>query len=183
MTWHGVVSLLDDEHYALVEHLWDELRAKLGECGLCKMPFPHFSYHVAEQYDVDLVESVLPRLASHRATFRVRTAGLGVFSGDHPVLYVPVVRNPALSTLHQRLWQELAEASTGTLEYYHPERWMPHITLADGDVLKDHLPDVVHLLSARAFNWEIEVTNLSLIYDTGTSQGVRLRFDVPSATG
>jgi 2'-5' RNA ligase len=60
---------------------------------------------------------------------------------------------------------------------------MPHITLADGDVLKDHLPDVVHLLSARAFGWEIEVTNLSLIYDTGTSQGVRLRFDLPSDTG
>ena len=25
---HGVVSLLDDEHYALVEHLWDELEIR-----------------------------------------------------------------------------------------------------------------------------------------------------------
>lgn len=176
---HGVVSLLDAEHYSLVERLWDELEAGLGVGGLYNTPFPHFSYHVAEGYDVDLLESILRRFTSHSATFRVRTAGLSVFSGDHPVLYVAVVRSPALTALHQRLWQELAEASAGAVEYYHPERWVPHITLADGDVLKDHLPDVVHMLSARAFDWEIEVTNLSLIYYTGTAQEVRLRFDLP----
>jgi len=110
-------------------------------------------------------------------------AGLGVFPGDHPVLYIAVVRSLALSVLHQKLWRELAGASTGAVEYYHPERWMPHITIADGDVLKDHLPEVVRLLSARAFDWEIEVTNLSLIYDTGTIQEVRLRFDLLSDEG
>ena len=180
---HGVVSLLDKQHYALVEHLWDELETGLAVTGLYQTPFPHFSYHVAEGYDLDLLGSILMRVASRCAMFRVRTAGLGVFSGDHPVLYVPVVRTPALSALHRRLWQELATASAGAVEYYHPERWMPHITLADGDVLKDHLPHIVRMLSAREFAWEIEVTNLSLIYDTGTSQGVRLRFDLPSDTG
>ncbi len=177
---HGVVSLLDDKHYALVEHLWDELETELGARGLYNTPFPHFSYHVAEGYDVHLLESILPRVVSGCATFRVRTAGLGVFSGDHPVLYVAVVRSPALSALHQRLWRELAGGSAGTVDYYHPERWMPHITLADGGVLKDHLPDVVRMLNARTFDWEIEVTNLSLIYDAGAAQEVRLRFDLPS---
>jgi 2'-5' RNA ligase len=177
---HGVVSLLDDEHHALVEHLWDELETRLGVRGLYKTPIPHFSYHVAEGYDVHLLEPILRRFASRCATFRARTAGLGVFSGDHPVLYVAVVRSPTLTALHQRLWQELGGASTGAAEYYHPERWMPHITLADGDVLKEHLPEIVRMLSARAFDWEVEVTNLSLIYDTGTTQEVRLRFDLPS---
>jgi 2'-5' RNA ligase len=177
---HGVVSLLDEEHCALVEHLWDKLETGLGVRGLYKTPFPHFSYHVAEGYDEDLLESILRRLATHYATFRVRTAGLGVFPGIHPVLYVPVVRNSTLSALHQRLWRELAEASAGMVDYYHPERWMPHITLANGEMLKDHLTEVVRVLSARGFDWEIEVNNLSLIYDTGTTQEVRLRFDLAS---
>ena len=183
MTMHGVVSLLDDEHYALAEHLWDEIEAGLGVHGLYNTPFPHFSYHVAEGYDVDLLESILRRCASHCTPFRVRTAGLGVFLGDYPVLYVVVVRSPALSALQQRLWRELAGASAGTVEFYHPERWMPHITLADGDVLKDHLPDIVRMLSARAFDWEIELNNLSLIYDTGTDQGVQLCFDLLPGAG
>jgi 2'-5' RNA ligase len=182
MTMHGVVSLLDDEHYALVEDLWDELEKRLGVRGLYNTPFPHFSYHVAEGYDVDLLESILPRLASRCATFRVRTAGLGVFSGDHPVLYVAVVRSPTLTALQQTLWQELAGASVGTVEYCDPEQWVPHITLANGDVLKDQLPEIVRMLSPRAFDWDIAASNLSLIYDTGTAQEVRLRFDLlPSA--
>jgi 2'-5' RNA ligase len=180
MAMHGVVSLLDDEHYALVEHLWDELEAGLGVRGLYQTPIPHFSYHVAEGYDVHLLEPILRRLASRCAMFRARTAGLGVFPGDHPVLYVAVVRSPALSALHQKLWRELAGASTGAVEYYHPERWMPHITLAHGDMFKDHLPDIVQMLSARAFDWEIEVNNLALICDAGATQEVRLRFDLPS---
>ena len=179
---HGVVSLLDDEHYALIEHLWDELETELGVRGLYNTPLPHFSYHVAERYDVDLLESVLPRLASNYPPFRVRTAGLGIFSGDHPVLYVAVVRSPALTALHRTLWQELAGASAGAVEYYHPEQWMPHITLADGHVLKDHLPDVARLLSARAFDWEIEVDNLALIHDTGAVQEVRCCFGLLSGT-
>lgn len=180
---HGVVSLLDDKHCALVEHLWDELETGPGVRGLYKTPFPHFSYHVAEGYDVDLLESILPYLASHYLPLRVRTTGLGIFSGDHPVLHVAVVRSPVLSALHKRLWHGLTTASAGTVEYYHPEQWMPHITLADGDALKEHLPDVVRLLSPLAFDWEIEVNNLSLIYDMGTTQEVQLRFDLSPGTG
>ncbi len=180
---HGVVSLLDDEHYALVEDLWDELEKRLDVCGLYGTPFPHFSYHVAKGYDVDLLESILRRCASHCTPFRVRTAGLGVFSGDHPVLYVAVVRSPALTALHRTLWQELAGVSAGAVEYYHPEQWMPHITLADSDALKDHLPEIVRMLSPRAFDWDVEASNLSLIYDTGTAQEVRLRFDLLPGAG
>jgi len=179
---YGVVSLLDDKHCALVEHLWDELETELGVRSLYDTPLPHFSYHVAEAYDVDLLEPILRQFDSQCATFRVRTAGLGIFPGDHPVLYVPVVRTSALTAVHQRLWQELAGASTGTIEYYHPERWMPHITLADGDVLKDHLPNIIRMLSARTFDWEIEVTNLSFIHDTGTVQEARLCFGLLSDT-
>jgi 2'-5' RNA ligase len=182
MMLHGVVSLLDDQHYALVENLWDELETEYAIRSHYQTPFPHFSYHVAEEYDTDLVESILPRVTSRCDTFRVRTAGLGIFSGDHPVLYLPVVRSPALSALHQKLWHELAEASAGTVEYYHPEWWMPHITLAGGEALKDHLPDIVRVLSARSFDWEIEVDNLSLICDMGTAQDVRVRFDLQSDT-
>ena len=60
---------------------------------------------------------------------------------------------------------------------------MPHITLADGEMLKEHLPDVVRMLSPQAFDWEIEVNNLSLIYDPGTDQGVLLRFDLLPCAG
>ena len=89
---HGVVSLLDDEHSKLAEALWAELEKELGLRGVYVTPFSHFSYHVAQGYDVTRLEPRLRQVASHAQAFRVRTSGLGIFTGRPPVLYLPVVR-------------------------------------------------------------------------------------------
>jgi 2'-5' RNA ligase len=175
---HGVVSLLDDVHYALVEKLWDELAQKFDVRGIYVTPFPHFSYQVAESYDVEAVESVLRDVAGRTRPFRVRTAGLGIFTVASPILHIPIVRSPELTAFHAELWRALPQTPTGKVAaYYQPEAWVPHITLAHGDVDAAKVGEVIARLSARNFHWEITVNNLSLIYDTGTEQGLRCRFN------
>ena len=49
--------------------------------------------------------------------------------------------------------------------------------LAHGDIDQDKLAEVVRYLCRRNFHWEFNVTNVSMIYDTGREQGVRCRFD------
>jgi 2'-5' RNA ligase len=110
---HGVVSLLDSTHYEQVERLWAELEARFGVRGVYMTPYPHVSYHVAAAYDLARLEPILRALAGETAPFRVRTAGLGVFTGAQPVLYLPVVRTVPLSHLHARLWEALAPAAGG----------------------------------------------------------------------
>lgn len=174
---HGIVSLLDDEHYALVEDIWAELEREFGVHGLYTTPFPHFSYQVAVGYDVEAVGDYLQELTQNTRPFRVRTAGLGVFTLIQPVLYIPIVRSPELSRLHQKLWDDLTKKATGAVNYYDPEMWMPHITLAHGDIDRDKLAEIVRAMSQRSFHWEATVNNLSLIYDTGTKQGLRCRYN------
>ncbi len=53
---HAIVSLLDDDHYKLIEDLWAELRREFSVQGVYITPYPHFSYQVAQDYDVDLLE-------------------------------------------------------------------------------------------------------------------------------
>ncbi|MGH9903221.1 MAG: 2'-5' RNA ligase family protein, partial [Pyrinomonadaceae bacterium] len=172
-----VVSLLDDEHYALVESIWDELERGFGVRGTYTTPFPHFSYQVAENYDVGEVEAVLQKISSRAAPFEIKTAGLGIFNLTHPVLYIPVVRSPELSALHELLWGEIARFATAAPKYYQPDMWMPHITLAHGDVDWEKLVEIVRALRDRQFHWEVKVNNLSIIYDTGAEQGLRCRFN------
>jgi hypothetical protein len=74
---HGVVSLLDDEHWRAVEALWAELRDRFGLRDVPVVPFPHFSYHVAADYDFDALEATLDRFAAATPPFRVRAGGLG----------------------------------------------------------------------------------------------------------
>jgi 2'-5' RNA ligase len=175
---HAIISLLDDDHYKLIEDLWAELRREFSVQGVYITPYPHFSYQVAQDYDVDLLEPIFERITSNITTFKVRTGGLGVFTGASPVLYIPVVRSLELTQLHQELWHETFTAGSGLQEYYHPDQWMPHITLGFGDMNKGNLSQIIPYLANRDFNWEITINNIALIYDTGTKQELKSRFDI-----
>jgi 2'-5' RNA ligase len=175
---HGIVSLLDNDHNQLIEEIWAELEREFSVHGVYITPYPHLSYHVAQAYDIDKIELVLQRITSNITTFNVKTSGLGVFTGTSPVLYIPVVRSLELTQLHEELWQEISPVSSGVQEYYNPDQWMPHITIGFGDISKDKLLQMIPLLAERDFNWEITVNNIALIYDTGTKQEMKSRFDI-----
>jgi len=174
----GVVTLLDDRHYARVGAIWEELGQKFDVRGMYVTPFPHFSYQVADAYDEQACETFLRELAARTRPFRVRTSGLGIFTVANPILYIPLVRSPQLSRLHEELWNSARQSTPGAVaHYYCPNEWAPHITLAQGDIDQDKLAAIIRVLSSRNFHWEITVNNLSMIYDTGKEQGVRCRFD------
>ncbi len=101
---HGVVSLLDGVHQQAIADLWDELEQTCGIKRLREiLPYPHVSYHVAEEYDFDRLDGALTRLAATSAPFVVQTTGVGIFTGASPVLYLAVVRNPELTRYQQRV--------------------------------------------------------------------------------
>ena len=162
---HGVVSLLDHKHHQLVKDLWAELAREFSVRQVYKAPEPHFSYQLARHYDVKSLESALRRFAASRISFQVRAGGLGIFTGPHPVIYIPVVRSPELTQFHKALWQEISSTGSGIEDYYHPAYWVPHITIGIGDMKKDNLSQIVRLLAERDFNWEMTVDNIALIYD------------------
>jgi 2'-5' RNA ligase len=177
----GIVSLLDVEHQNRVESLWRELEQTFGLRGVYATRFPHFSYHVAEAYDESRLTSVLARLAQDHAPFHIYTTGLGIFTGPQPVLYIPVVRTPKLTLLHQELWLAVNEAASGTVELYHPRAWVPHITLANGDIHNEMLPDVISRIGGRSFSWKVTVARITVVISAGTTCERQLHFSLQGA--
>ena len=175
---YGIASLLDDKHYQLVENLWLELKARFGVGHPDATAYPHFSYHVAEGYDEVRLAVLLKRLADETAVFNVNTAGIGIFTGSEPVVYIPVARSPALTHLHQIIWPPIDAFSQGSVAYYQPSVWFPHITLGHVDINEKNLGAIIGWLNGQAsFNWQIQVNNFSLI---GGPSGVhQRRFRVP----
>lgn len=177
---HGIVSLLDDDHYRMVEDVWAGLEEALGLRGVYVTPYPHLSYHVADHYDLEQVEGILQEFARTTASFEVTTTGLGIFTeGIQPVVYVTVARSPKLSAANARLWPLLAEASAGIIDYYHADRWVPHITLGFGDVTRENLPDVIRVLSDWDFNWQIRVDNVALLFNEADARRDMLKMHYP----
>jgi 2'-5' RNA ligase len=173
---HGIVSLLDSAHDRLVEALWVELDAVCSMRGVYVTPFPHFSYHVAEQYEGDKLVEIVRQVARDTVSFHIRTTGLGMFTGAQPVLYLPIVRTSELSRLHHTLWHAIAPVSSGRVDHYHPDLWMPHITIGFGDVDAESAAAAIRLLDARTYDWDIAIDNLAIVYDTGARQAIRSRY-------
>lgn len=172
----GVVSLLDDRHTQIVHNIWQELKTKCGIAGTQVPEFPHFSYHVAESYDEEPLRLLLKNITARQKTFKVKTTGLGIFNGGTPVLFIPVVRDPSLTLLHQSIYPALSATTNTSQSYYEPQSWMPHITLAQGDLTPQNLPEVICLLNDRNFAWEIEINNLTLL----STEAIKTRFDFDS---
>lgn len=175
---HGIVSLLPQPYYGEVEKIWDQLGNDFGLNGIRVTPFPHFSWQIGEDYDERLLLDTLEKLSQQSSAFTVRTTGLGVFSGVQPVIFIPLVKSPQLIDFHQHIWQHLEAAGTGISPYYNPENWVPHISLAYGDVTPENLGTVMETLAFRTFNWEFEVNNFVYIYEPDGEVGtIRIRVD------
>ncbi|MBI5347998.1 MAG: 2'-5' RNA ligase family protein [Chloroflexi bacterium] len=163
----GIVSLLDDPYAQIVHAIWDELKTKCGIVGTQVPRFPHFSYHVAERYDDDALKRALHTLTSSQKVFKVKTAGLGIFTTPDPVVFVNVVCDSTLAALHESIYAAVHSVSHNAVTYYQPHHWFPHITLAQSDLTRDTLPDVIPtLINAQNFEWEISVNNITWLSET-----------------
>jgi len=175
---NGIASILDAPAAGRVEEIWRELEVRCGLTGVKITPFPHFSWQVAEEYDIPALESALQEVVRTARPFPVRTTGLGLFTGDKPILHVPLVKDRELLEFHALLWEATRACAIGAQPYYVPEAWMPHITLAYGDVTSANLDCAMQFLAFQSFDWEIRVDNLIFIAQSEgvTVEACRYRF-------
>ncbi len=176
---HGpeaVVSVLSGYHGEQVATLWAELRREFNVTGVYETPVPHISYHVAENYEADTLDDVLQDFARTWAPFHITTAGLGLFSGPQPVLYIAVVRDAHLAALQEQIVRRLGPIAHGPICHYLPENWLPHITLTIGHVNHDMLAAITAYLCRRSLHWRIPIDNLAIICDNCGVRGVTVQY-------
>ncbi len=161
----GIVSLLPQPFYKQVEEIWNELEEKFGLTGIRITPYPHFSWEIADHYDQAGLELVLKTIAERTKPFTVNSTGLGIFSGEHPVIFIPVIKSPELSAFHQQVWKALLSTGQGISELYAPRSWVPHISLAYLDVTPQNMGEIMEILAFRTYNWQFQVNNFVHIYE------------------
>jgi len=161
---YAIVSLLDAPHYTEMEDLWRELESECGLAGISFTPLPHFSWHLAAEYDFNALENALEKIAIESAPFTIRATGLGLFTGPSPVLFIPLVKNQKLASFHQCVWENVYPLAVSASSHYAPEVWVPHITVGYGDVSPIKLGCAMEKLAFRFFDWEIQVDHIALVY-------------------
>jgi 2'-5' RNA ligase len=160
---NGIASLLDGPATSHIERLWQDLEARCGLVGVKLTPFPHFTWQVTENYDLSRFEVALHALAGQVQPFSIHTSGLGLFTGENPIVYVSIVKDEPLMRFHSLLWEKMAGIAFHPALYYSPAQWVPHITLGYKDLTSANLDCVMQSLAFQSFNWEIQIDNLILV--------------------
>jgi len=174
---HGLVCLLPSPLYGEVEGVWYELEEHCGLNGIRVTPYPHFSWCIAQGYEEAELKRIVEEIARSAEPFEVWTAGIGIFTGVKPVIYIPVVKTRQLVGLHETIWKATGEALTGMAGHYGPGCYMPHISLAYEDVDEARLKCAMQRLAFRDFSRKFEVNNISFIYEPEGQTG-ELKFSV-----
>lgn len=168
-------SILDVDRSDQVRTLWRLLEDR---CGYARPPDsiePHFVWQVADSYDWQTLEDVIPRLARRIPAFTIDTTGIGIFTGANPHIYIPIVRTRRLDSIHQLLWEKILPCSLMASLDYAPAAWVPHISLANMGVSSTNLTCVAEQLVRQDFSWKISVDNFAVLEDP-TSSSAKMRY-------
>lgn len=168
---HGLVSLLPEPFYARVETIWQELETRFGLSGIQVTPYPHFSWQIGEDYPQNLLDEAAQNVSASTPPLTVTTGGLGLFTGERPVIYISVVKTPTLSAVHKLIWERFKNVCNGVSPLYSPESWMPHISIAYEDVTAKNIGPVMQWLAFQDFNWEMTIDNISFICEPSGTIG------------
>ena len=174
MTHRAVVSLLDADHEVAVRRIWDRLAEHGLETDLWVTLIPYITYHVAAAYPDNMVEN-LSLVAGETRPFGIRTAGLGMFPGESPVIYLPVVRSEAVDHVHGRIWDSMEQTADGVNQLYSPPFWVPHITIGQVHGPRSATVDTLMTVVSDLSPWEIKLTELAVIEGAGPDARTRAR--------
>jgi 2'-5' RNA ligase len=162
----AITSLLDTKHSDLVKTIILDFEREFGLKQVQATPEPHITYLIAQTYNLTILKDYLQRICHTVHPVHAYTTGIGVFPGEHPVIYVPVLRTQPLNRLHSQLYQDISKMSMEVGPFSKPKLWLPHISLAVGDTTPDMMTPIFKYLAQYSFDWEILLDNLSIFRES-----------------
>ena len=164
---YAVISELDNDSSVVVKSIWAKLRDACGLKAIYDLPTPHFSWFVAETLDLPRAKGIIADLAAQHLALTSHVFGLGIFSGNRPVLYLPIVKSQAMIALHNQIWDKLGSMAGLANGYYSPAFWLPHITLAINDLRRENLACALESVAFEQVELTISASTLILVVQKG----------------
>lgn len=174
---YAIITQLDHASNLVIGKLANEIMTE------CKVNVPHMKwpYHLswqgARSYALEEAENRVRMIAKTFVPIESRIDGLGIFTGEEPVLYLTVTRTPLLSALNETVWEALYPLAEEVNPYFSPEVWVPHISILYGGVKSaPSMSCAVEKLIPRRLQINIKINHLSLVFFQGQEDGVVFRY-------
>ncbi len=168
----AIATLLNRNADDKAKKMWQDLEKTCGLSGIKIPQDPHFSWFVAEKFDELELKKRFLDLSMQLTEFEIPTNGIGLFTGEKPILYIPIVKTKRLLELHEEIWDLLSPLGVKLSAFYQPEHWIPHITVTSDDASLANITCIVETILRLPLTMTITVNNLALIYSEESSAGI-----------
>lgn len=169
---YSIISSLDPDADSMVRQMRARLVEENPALRGALLLEPHLSWLGVDELDVLSVGEKLTQIAQNLSPLHLQTTGFGIFTGENPVLYLPVIKTDELARLHARLWDFISSQTPISNLVFRPEQWLPHITVfyldrADSNSLACGLADLI----GQDFDLHFTVNNFKIAYFKGEQYG------------
>ena len=174
----AVVGLLDPEYEHRVRRLWTHVEEHVGSIGLGRDPVPHLSFHVATMYNPTRCRAAIRQIAADLGPITIRTSGCQVWRGSPRTVFLAVSPAKNLMEAQHAIWAAVEPSAYESIDWYDPDLWEPHITLATAHT-ESSVQEIVQLIRLEDLKWTFNINTLALIGESSKERGeapFRIRF-------
>lgn len=174
---YAIISEIDPQANLKLDKLRTEC---LSACNLeiprLRWPF-HLTWQSAESYRLPEIEKRVQMIARMFAPVELNVDGIGIFTGEDPVLYLTITRTPALTALNQTLWESLLPFAEGMNPLFSPDDWVPHVSFIYGEAKASKaISCVVEQLIPLQMGMTLKIEAISLVYDQEDKNGLAFQY-------
>jgi 2'-5' RNA ligase len=131
-------------------------------------PFVHFTLQLAEEYDWEGLTAALEGFAKRWTPFELSTVGLLAFTGKGTGIAVSPRKDRSLAEYHAAVWEAISPYAQGRVDpFYHPDRWVPHITIKRCGPHAASFGAAMAKLAQENFAWSMAIDNVAVQHDPG----------------
>ena len=134
----GVLSILEGDALIEARRLWKLFEVEYASRGVQTFAHPNLTFQAGVCDDVDSLGQALIALSQRVLPFEITIDGLTFFPSPSRVAYLRVTPTAALRQIHRAVSEILAAHCTELFHNYQPENWVPHVTVAMGDLTDEN---------------------------------------------
>jgi 2'-5' RNA ligase len=159
----GIASLLTSEERDEVLRFWNVFEKNYNSVGVRSFDHLNLGFQGASCLSVASLKDELSKLCAKISPFEIKVDGFGFFEAQSKVVYLKVMKTKELIEIHKEINSTLAKCCENLFNFYTPENWVPHITLAMGDLSETSLENFKNRFKDYSPSFNQTISNLALV--------------------
>ena len=128
---YAVNLYLNQEAENHITHIWHQLSAlEKGKCLTCCNSRPHITLAIYEEVDLEEIQKRLKTFAQNIHSFHLQFLQIGIFPHPKGTIFLTPNLTDELFKLHRDFHEAFMDYQGQGWDYYKPNAWYPHCTLA-----------------------------------------------------